>query len=70
MYFHKHLRMLKILTKTQRYVAWMIQRTCWLGRLARAEKGGCPTDEDKWGYLDLDKMATKDVQVKIYVTPK
>ena len=35
-----------------------------------SRKGGCLTDEDKWGYLELDKMATKDPQVRIYVTPK
>ena len=35
-----------------------------------SRKVGCLTDEDKWGYLELDKMATKDPQVRIYVTPK
>jgi hypothetical protein len=34
------------------------------------EEGRCLSDEEEWGYSQLDKMVTKDAQVRTHITPK
>ena len=40
------------------------------GETNTTDAGGCVSDEEEWGYSQLDKMATKDAQVRMCITPK
>jgi hypothetical protein len=40
------------------------------GEANTSDTKGCASDDEEWGYLQLDKMANKDAQVRTRITTK